>query len=411
MHKKIQAVLLSEGHSNRFWPFNTDHKSTYSIAGSPIIIHTLRALSQTRLIKDVCVIHKPSSAIPSMLPKKIDDMKITCIVGDDYPKGTGASLYKAKDYVNGNFALIWPDMVNADIFIKSLVKVSSSNNVSSAMIGAETSTPWNFGMLKIDGNIIKEVVEKPKKWEYKESLKRVGVELFTEDIFDIYSSLENKHEIDLIDAINVYVKKHKMILVKQEHYVPVLKYPWDLLTIMNIIIHYFDANQDNSHLNSQNINFNKKSIIKEDVSIGKDFLCKGNIYIGKKSVIGNGVKIFGHSIIEDNVVIEDNCKIVCSVIGSNSHISKNTILEDSIISEENKIGSDCIVRGAVGDKSAVQVVNENRKVISTGRLNLGLIMGEGSTIGNNCNINPGVILLPGTKIKNGSRVSFDYLIL
>ena len=401
--------MLAEGHSNRFWPFNADHKSLYSVAGTPLIVQTIEALSNSNLIKDVFVVYKKGSKIPVILPDMVGDMKVVCIEGVDNPKGTGDSLYRAKEYIDGDFALIWPDMVNADVFVKDMIEVATKNGVSSAMIGAKTNTPWNFGMVKMEDGLVKDVIEKPKEWNEKQSIKRIGVELFGRDIFDIYESLEDHHETDLVDALNIYVDKNNMILVEQEHYVPVLKYPWDLLTIMNVLLYYFRTHKKNGFLNKgKNPVFSENSVIKGGCKIGGDVSCRGNVYIGENVVISEGVSIVGPVIIEENSVIESGCKISRSIIGVNSHISKDSVIEDSIISHNNKIGEKCNIKGTKGDKSVISVVNENKEVVPTGRINLGLIMGENSIIGDKCSIDPGVILLPDTKIKDSSRLSFDY---
>ena len=76
--------------------------------------------------------------------------------------------------------------------------------------------------------MLKKIIEKPKKGEEPSMIKRIGVEVFSREIFDIYKSLPHHSETDLIDAINIYAENIKIALVKRNYDIPVLKYPWDL---------------------------------------------------------------------------------------------------------------------------------------------------------------------------------------
>ena len=400
----MQAVLLAAGRSTRFWPLgNGEHKSVYTIAGRPLLLHTLHSLAKTGLIDEAFVVHAPNFSVPRIVPERIGSMKVACVQQTE-PKGTGDALYCVSEHITGDFVLVWPDMVNADFFVRSLVRPAKKQGVRAAMLGAPTKAPWNFGIIRKDGEFVREVVEKPVLGSEPSSIKRVGVELLPKEFLSVYESLPEHHETDLVDALNRYAQKNDILLIEQKHDVPVLKYPWDVFTQMNVLSRSFSGWAQRNAKHPAHITTSKQSVIEGRCEFGKDVVLRGAVYIGEGSVIGEGTQIIGPAFLERKTIIGSGCKIARSSVGEGAIIRNNTQLEDSIVATGCRVGEECIVQGRLGDRSVIEARGQSGEIIVTGRTQLGVVMGKESVLGKGCRVEPGVMVDIQSVIKDNTRL-------
>ena len=122
--------------------------------------------------------------------------------------------------------------------------------------------------------------------------------------------------------------------------------------------------------------------------MGKDTVIRSNSYIVGPVVIGNNcdigpnVCILPATSIGDNVVISSFSNVKNSVIGNDVNIGPGCIIQNSVID------SGCIIKGhftAYSGEADVKV-DEHRLV------NIGAMLGEGCSLGNNVVAQPGVIV-------------------
>ena len=187
----MQAILLAAGGSTRFWPLNQDHKSTFTLFGKPLIVHTLTSLQNSNLIDEAIVIHAPHSNIPTIVQNAGLNVKVR-FLEQPTPEGTGDAFSVAIPHITGEFLFVWPDMVNVGMFVEQMIELKQKNNAHAVLLGASTATPQHFGMFRFNDQVISEVVEKPTPENAPSDIKRVGVEVFDNDFITAYQSLEEK---------------------------------------------------------------------------------------------------------------------------------------------------------------------------------------------------------------------------
>jgi UDP-N-acetylglucosamine diphosphorylase / glucose-1-phosphate thymidylyltransferase / UDP-N-acetylgalactosamine diphosphorylase / glucosamine-1-phosphate N-acetyltransferase / galactosamine-1-phosphate N-acetyltransferase len=147
----------------------------------------------------------------------------------------------------------------------------------------------------------------------------------------------------------------------------------------------------------------KKGIIKPNY---KD---KKNVFIGKGTIICEGAHIKGPAIIGSNCVINhasflrENCllgnnvhighavEVKNSILLNNSSVAHLSYVGDSIVGNEVNIAGGTIITNLRLDKKPVKIKFKN-KIINTKMQKFGSIIGDYSSIGANCVLNPGTIL-------------------
>ncbi len=223
----LQAVILAAGESSRFWPLNQKHKSLFKIMGKFLICYTIEGLRKAG-IKDIMVVQGPKRDNE----KELGDAKVKYLIQKE-PKGMGDALWQARKFINKDLFIV----LNAErVDIQDIISNLRVQNSKSTLIGQKTKTPGLFGMMKLRGNRVLEIVEKPKG-SAPSDIKAVGVYLLEPGFFKYYQKVK-KHQYDFEDALSWYVKENEVkvqILKKSEEETPSLKYPWHFFSIARYV--------------------------------------------------------------------------------------------------------------------------------------------------------------------------------
>jgi bifunctional UDP-N-acetylglucosamine pyrophosphorylase/glucosamine-1-phosphate N-acetyltransferase len=412
----MKAVILTAGESSRFWPLNYKHKSLTKIMGKPLILHTLETLKQIK-IKEIIIVQSKDKAVEKVLAGyKLPNVTIKYVV-QQRPEGTGHALWQARNHISGpTFLVIAPqEAVLLDYYKKFLAKVKSDKDL--VLVGAQTDRPWDFGIIKMKGRKVLEIVEKPKKGKEPSSTKSVQVYVLPSDFFKYYRKVSTKKH-GLIDAINIILKERggKYIFLKKE--TAVLKYPWDLFLVKDLIF----ASKKFKPRISPTAKIGKNVSIKGAVSIGKNAVIGANTTIEGKVYIGNNCKIGANNILRGFVNLENDvltgafCEIKNSIIGQGTHFHSGYI-GDSIVGENCRFGAGFVTANRRLDRGNIKSTIKQKKVDS-GLTYFGVVVGDDTRFGINCGSMPGILIGadctvgPGTlimeNIEDSSKVYTSY---
>jgi bifunctional UDP-N-acetylglucosamine pyrophosphorylase/glucosamine-1-phosphate N-acetyltransferase len=201
-------------------------------------------------------------------------------------------------------------------------------------------------------------------------------------------------EIPLNSAIwYLQSEKEKKVLVNP------LKYPWDLHYVIQKIL------QDEvTHVSiSPNASISKSTvidgpcIIEDDVTIDDFCKIKGPTYISKGSFIGMS-SLVRNCMMGNKTRIGFNCEIARSYLLGSDKISHQNIILDSIIGENVWFGAYAATLNALSTKQKISYEIEKGKSIDTG------IDRFGALVGNNCTISTSVIIMPGRHIRADTMI-------
>lgn len=183
-------------------------------------------------------------------------------------------------------------------------------------------------------------------------------------------------------------------------YINKIVYPWDLLNAMKKILTEEITETKISPLSS----IAKSSIIEgpciiEDNVIIDDFCkIKGPVYIGKGSIINSG-SLIRNCIIGENTKIGFSCEISNSYLKGYSRMAHFNIIAESIIGDNVWFAGYAVTANVLLSRENVKydLGNGKYKNLETFRF--------GAFIGNNCKIGASAIILPGRHIPSNTLVS------
>jgi len=366
----MQAVIIAAGESTRFWPLaNGTHKSQTFLLGKPLIYWTLKGLAESGIL-DVVVVHGKDSLMKEMLERENDlGIHISYVV-QEKPLGTGNALFAAKDLITKPFFVLWPNKINS----KELVEKMQQEKAEVVMVGANTNTPWDYGIARMEQERIVEIVENPKKGEEPSTTKVIGAYQLSPDFFSYYEKIPKHHEADLIEGINLYLKNKKASLLMLKEDAPALKYPWELFGILDIL---FSFQKD-------------KQIIHPTATIGKGTTLEGPVYIGENCEIGPNNVIRGPVNLEKGVKTGAFCEIKHSIVQEGTHFHSGYI-GNSIMGKNSRFGAGFVAANRRLDRKSIACVVQGKKV-DTGTTFLGTVVGNETHIGIHAGTMPGVFI-------------------
>mgnify|MGYP003879206725 CR=1 FL=1 len=387
-----QAVILSAGESSRFWPLNYQHKSLQKIMGKPLIWYTIEGLRRSK-VKEVIVVQSQKRDVERELEKyKFPNLKLKYVIQKE-PKGMGNGLWQARELLKGRFLVLNAERVDVEEIVKSLQNQKQNLKTKSILFGQKTKNPQLYGIAKIKGDRILEIVEKPEKGKEPSDIRVVGVYFLEPRFFEIYQKVK-KHMYDFEEALSIYMKKNDVkivILKREEKDTPSLKYPWHLFEVEKYLFNKFLKEKI-----EKTAEISKKAIIQGKVYIGENTkifegaIIKGPCYIGKDCIVGNYSLIREYVNLEDKVLIGAYAEIVRSIFQENVHCHSG-YFGDSIIGEGCRFGAGTITANVRIDRGEIKPIVKGKKV-NSGLTHLGVIIGKNTKTGIHCSFMPGKLI-------------------
>ncbi|MDI6602684.1 MAG: sugar phosphate nucleotidyltransferase [Patescibacteria group bacterium] len=400
----MQAVILAAGESSRFWPLNQRHKSLIKIMGRPLIWYTIESLKKAG-IKDIIIVQGPKKDIEEELKDYQPNIKY---VIQEEPKGMGDAVRKAQELISGPFFVLHAHKVNVGDYLKPMIKKFKESKTELIFLGIKTDRPWLYGMLELEGDKVKGLVEKPEKGKEPSDIKVIGIYLLPQRFFEYYKRV-TEHHYAFEDALDRYVKENEARVVIVEKEPTSYKYLWHLFEINKDLM---DSNLSTTCQGKPEIHSTAKisnnTIIEGNVYIGENTkifegaVIKGPCYIGDNCVIGNNALIREYTNLENNVLIGAFAEVARSIFQEDIH-THSGYFGDSIFGRGCRLGAGTITANVRIDRGKIKSMVKEEK-IETGLNSLGCFMGENTKTGIHCSFMPGVLIGSNCQIGPNSVV-------
>jgi len=371
-----QAVILAAGESSRFWPLNYQHKSLLKIMGKPLIWYTIEGLKKAG-IKNIIIVQSPQKDIEkelSSFSKELSSLEIKYVVQQE-PKGMGDAVALTRELISGSFFVVHAHKVNAGDYIQPMMEKAKTSNSALMLLGAKTEQPWLYGILEVEGDRVKSLIEKPEKGKISSGVRIAGVYLLPDKFFEYYEKASGKH-YSFEDAVNLYMKDSAVGVIVIEKDFSSFKYPWHLFSITK---HLLDK-----HPTPDKIHVGKNTKIYDGAVI------KGPCYIGDNCIIGSNALVRDYTNLEDGAVIGANAEVARSVFQKDVHVHSGFI-GDSVFGENCRVGAGTVTGNVRIDRGEIQSTIKNEKV-ATSLTSLGVIIGKDTKIGINVSLMPGILI-------------------
>lgn len=239
--------------------------------------------------------------------------------------------------------------------------------------------------------------------------KSCAVTTSTTAIVDTYSLLRNNGQFIKREGNNYDNNdkaKFEVALNTFIHYSPeratlvidAVIYPWDFLKIIQKVL--YDSIKGT--MISPNASIAKSSIIEgpciieDDVTIDDFCKIKGPTYIANGSFIGMG-SLIRNCMIGEKTRIGFNCEIAKSYFAGHDKMAHQNVILDSVIGKDVWFGGYSGTANVLLNKQNIRY-EVNGKLIDTGTNHFGAV------IGNNCAIGASVIILPGRQVPSNSII-------
>ncbi len=405
MNKKFltgQAVILAAGESSRFWPLNQKNKSLIQIMGKPLIWYTIESLNGAGM-QDLIIIQGPQKDVEEELNKyNFGEINIRYAIQKN-PKGMGDALFRAKDFLAEQFFVLDVTRFDAGDYLKPLLEKHRSSGAKMVLLGAETDNPQLYGVFKLEGDRVQEVVEKPMKEKEPSNIKNVVVQFLPKEFLDFLRRVpEEMYSFE--NALSLFAKEKDVRAVMLDEEPPSLKYPWHLFGITKYLFDKFLKKQiSKSAKIAKNVIIQGNVYIGDNAKIFEGTVIKGPCYIGDDCVIGNNSLVREYTNLENKVLIGSLAEVVRSIFQEDVHIHSGCF-GDSIFGRGCRLGAGNITANVRIDRGEIKSIIKGEK-IATGLNSLGCIMGENTKTGIHCSFMPGKFIGSNCIISANSLIS------
>lgn len=362
----MTILFLAGGEGKRMWPIATD-KPLIEFLGKPLAWHNLKKIKES-VTSDKFVIVTSSKNQDTFAGIALSLGIKAKISVQDKPNGMADAILSAEHFLQGEVLI-----VNAeDLLEESAYEVKKDGNVCLRAIKVDKYFPG--GYVKITGNRVQAIVEKPGEGNEPSDMVKLVVDYF-KDISQLISQLK-KTQSEKDDVYEVALNKmiEDGIEVTFSEYKGVwkaLKYPWNILDYMDYFLKSLPE-KDNV-------------ILGEGVKVYEGAIIKGPCYIGRNTIVGAN-SLVRDSIIGPNCVIGYSTEVARSYIGPDSWFHTNYV-GDSVLEGDFGAGSGAVLANLRLDNQEIKVGAER---IVTGRKKLGLMAGKGVRVGVNASTMPGI---------------------
>ncbi|MEM3880839.1 MAG: sugar phosphate nucleotidyltransferase [Candidatus Bathyarchaeia archaeon] len=403
----MKAVILAAGEGVRLQPITaTRPKHLIKLGGKAILEHCIDALKSNGLTDIIIVTHYMSEAIRQYFGdgEKMD-VKIT-YVEQKAVLGTGNAVSTVEPDVDGDFALVYGDLLFAPNILKAVLNRFETEDAAAVMSVVPVDKPENYGIVELDSKkAVKRIVEKPAAGEAPSNLANAGIYVLSKEIFEKLRQIRAsvRGEWELTDALSLLIKDGKTVLAAEasrSDWFDIGR-PWDLLDANSWVLkrmkhEVYGTVEQGAHLIGP-------VTVAETARIRSGAYIEGPVFIDEGSDIGPNCYIRPCTSIGRNVRVGNACEVKNSIIMDYTHVGHLAYVGDSILCEHCNLAAGTITANLRLDDSHVKMMVKD-SVVDTGRRKLGAILGDNVKTGVNA------LLMPGVKVGQNSWIGANFTV-
>jgi bifunctional UDP-N-acetylglucosamine pyrophosphorylase/glucosamine-1-phosphate N-acetyltransferase len=402
----MKAVILAAGRGTRLHPITlTRPKHLVPICGKPLLDHLLKAIKQSGIDDVLLVVNYLASQIKDYLGDgKGWGLRLHYAIQESL-KGTADAARYAEHFVKEDFLLTYGDWLITTKALTQVIDKHEKEKPTATMAVIPVTNPEPYGVVKIKGGSIQDIVEKPSYREAPTNLANAGTYVLSPEIFDSIKRTEPsaRGELEITDSLLLLLQEGHSIgaaqLAGEEMFDVGLI--WDLLGANRWALKRAGSKRKGSIEDGTQLI--GPVVVEAGSRIRSGAYVEGPVFIGRHSDIGPNCYIRPYTSIGQYVRIGNACEIKNSVIMDKTHIGHLSYVGDSVIGENCNLGAGTTIANYRFDSKTVNM-RVRSKVLDTGRKKLGVIFGDevktgvdsafmpGVKVGNGCWIGPGVLV-------------------
>jgi UDP-N-acetylglucosamine diphosphorylase/glucosamine-1-phosphate N-acetyltransferase len=403
----MKAVVLAAGEGIRLQPITaTRPKHLIEVGGKPVLEHSLEALKSSGINEVIIVTHYMGEMIRHYFGDgRRLGLKLV-YVEQAATVGTGNAVSAVEPLVDGDFVLVYGDLLFAHPAIKNLIQKYNSEKPGAVMAVVRVESPENYGIIELEnGKRVNRIIEKPTRDKELSYLANAGIYVLSKEIFGRIKRIKPsvRGEWELTDALSLLIEEKQAVVaveISKDDWTDIGN-PWDLL----------EANaMELKRMKHQILGTVEKGAhligpvtVAETARIRSGAYIEGPSLVGDKSDVGPNCHIRPYTSIGRNVRVGNACEVKNSIIMDNTHIGHLSYVGDSILCERCNLGAGTIIANYRFDGGSVKMKIRDQ-MVDSGRRKLGVILGD------NVKTGVGAVLMPGVKIGVGSLIGPNFTV-
>lgn len=206
----MNGVILAAGKGLRMRPLTDEiPKAMIEIKGKSLLERSMENLKKAGVRKVGIVVGYKKEKIMNHFGNFFKGTKIEYFI-QKKQLGTANAVYQAKDFVKGRDFI----QVNGDVYFEPHIidDLERVNGFDAVLVGRKVHDPWNFGVLKVEANKVKGIIEKPPKGESSSRIVNAGIYKFSSKIFEAIEKtpLSPRKEYEITDSIKLLIGKGRV---------------------------------------------------------------------------------------------------------------------------------------------------------------------------------------------------------
>ncbi len=403
----MKAVLLAAGEGVRLQPVtSTRPKHLIKLAGKPILQYCLDAVKRAGIDEVIIVTHYMGEAIKAYFGDGSNQgLKIQYVEQKEI-LGTGNAAAVAEPYVNGEFVLIYGDLLFAPDAVKQAVDLYKTGKADAVMAVVPVDKPESYGIIELaEGKKVRRIVEKPEAGKAPSNLANAGVYVFSTEVFEKLRHVKKsvRGEWELTDALTMLAAEGRTVLAAElakADWFDVGR-PWDLLdanvwALKRMEHQILGTIEQGAHLIGP-------VTVAESARVRSGAYIEGPVFIDEEADVGPNCFIRSGTSLGKKVRVGNAVEIKNSLIMDGTHIGHLSYVGDSVIGEKCNFGAGTITANLRFDDGRIKMMIKD-KAVDTGRRKLGVVLGD--------NVKTGIksLFMPGVKVGANTWVGANFMV-
>jgi bifunctional UDP-N-acetylglucosamine pyrophosphorylase/glucosamine-1-phosphate N-acetyltransferase len=403
----MKAVILAAGEGVRLQPITaTRPKHLIQVGGKPILEYCLDAVKASGVTEVIVVTHYMGDAIRQCFGDGESMGLNISYVEQAEMLGTGNAVSVVEPYVDGDFVLVYGDLLFAREALADVVRLFEAEKPAAIMAVVPVEKPESYGVVDLEKEkIVKRIVEKPAAEEAPSNLAIAGLYMLSDEIFDKirHTKASVRGEWELTDALSLLIADGKAVLasrVSKDDWIDVGR-PWDLLeanswALKRMEHRVYGVVEEGAHLVGP-------VTVAETARVRSGAYIEGPCFIGEGSDVGPNCYIRPCTSLGRNTRVGNACEVKNSIVMDGTHVGHLSYVGDSILCERCNLAAGTVIANLRLDDGHVKMLVKG-KVIDSGRRKLGAILGDDVKTGINA------LFMPGVKVGAKSWVGANFTV-
>lgn len=421
----MKVIVLAAGRSKRLKPI--EDKNFLEFLGKPLIQLQLEQMARAGL-KDFVVVggahnlqklrklfpprgdRRASQAFSNLKP-----FQVHVVEQRDLDEGMAGAVLSVEKIVKGDAMMIVSanDVVDEEAY-RIMLKTSADKNFESFLLGKKVKEYFPGGYLKLRGQQITGIIEKPGKGKEPSKMVNLVVHFHRDSkalcdaLRAVKTSRDDRYEVALDSLMR---SGAKMKVVPYEGFWQSVKYPWHVLDLMDYFLSRIEKIFPKGRVGGAKAEIAKTATVRgpnvyldDGVRILDNAVVVGPAYIGKNTIVATNALVRGSNI-GANCIVGFNTEVARSFWGHDVWTHSNYV-GDSVLGNDVSFGSGTVTGNLRLDEGTITSNIQGEK-IDSGKNKFGLFTGDHVRCGINTSFMPGIKIGNNAFVGAGITVAKD----